>query len=338
MNRTIFLRDKEFNLKVVKLYYNGMSMSDISKILFVSESTVKRILLKNNIKIKTRTELIEYDRNYSCFETIDTEEKAYWLGFIFADGCVFKNRLQIVLSGKDKQHLIKFSEFISNGKLKVNQHYVRDKDKCFDACSITVVSNRVVQNLKDKGVSSNKSLNTNIIFSKIPEEILKHFWRGYFDGDGCILKHDSQVSLISGTEEVCKQFANFIKTKCDYNLSFCKQPNRYTVSSASISGMKILNLLYEDCNIYLERKYLLFQYHQKNFFACRAKGRERKIMALTKPRKSYLIIDIESKKEIVINGMRNVLLFFVTISASTIQTKIRYNRLVKNKYLIQRIN
>lgn len=68
------------------------------------------------------------------------------------------------------------------------------------------------------------------------------------------------------------------------------------------------------------------------------KVEKEKIMALSKPRKSYLIIDIESKKEIVINGMRNVLLFFVTISASTIQTKIRYNRLVKNKYLIQRIN
>ena len=56
--------------------------------------------------------MINYNRH--IFDNIDNEEKAYWLGFIVADGYLNldKHMLRIKLGHKDKQHLIKFINFI----------------------------------------------------------------------------------------------------------------------------------------------------------------------------------------------------------------------------------
>src|SRR5271166_7037406 len=61
--------------------------------------------------------------NHSIFETIDSEEKAYWLGFLLADGSiqVRKNVQKIVklaLAIEDKEHLEKFKKFV-NSKLAI---------------------------------------------------------------------------------------------------------------------------------------------------------------------------------------------------------------------------
>ena len=54
------------------------------------------------------------DYNRHVFDTIDTPEKAYWLGFIVADGYLNIDRrmLRIKLGNIDKSHLIKYIEFL----------------------------------------------------------------------------------------------------------------------------------------------------------------------------------------------------------------------------------
>jgi hypothetical protein len=53
-----------------------------------------------------------YDRH--IFDTIDTPEKAYWLGFIVADGYLNmdKHMLRIKIGNVDKDHLIKYIKFL----------------------------------------------------------------------------------------------------------------------------------------------------------------------------------------------------------------------------------
>ena len=74
--------------------------------------------VSKNDKLKNYNEFI--------FDVIDTEEKAYWLGFIFADGYIYSSPLkdigridynfELCTSGTDQQHMEKFAKFISYNK------------------------------------------------------------------------------------------------------------------------------------------------------------------------------------------------------------------------------
>ena len=64
------------------------------------------------------------------FDVIDTEEKAYWLGFLYADGNVSntKNEVGITLQSSDIKHLYKFKTFLKSSKiptLNVSEKYNR---------------------------------------------------------------------------------------------------------------------------------------------------------------------------------------------------------------------
>ena len=68
---------------------------------------------------------MKYYRNSNIFEKIDTEEKAYWLGFLYADGYVDPERGEIILglAEKYKEHINKFINFLETNapyKDKIN--------------------------------------------------------------------------------------------------------------------------------------------------------------------------------------------------------------------------
>jgi hypothetical protein len=54
----------------------------------------------------------------SIFDTV-TEQSAYWMGMLMADGWIFKEktgnpRIAITLAEKDYAHLVKFSRFLKS--------------------------------------------------------------------------------------------------------------------------------------------------------------------------------------------------------------------------------
>ena len=79
-----------------------------------SKTAIRRVLVENNIPIRTDNHL--YKANYRTFKIIDSAEKAYWLGFIAADGCVYvreKNAtVWLQIKAEDRKHLEKFKEFM----------------------------------------------------------------------------------------------------------------------------------------------------------------------------------------------------------------------------------
>ena len=93
---------------VIERYNELKNLKKVAKSFGVSLRPIKRILNKNNIELTNR----RFNVNHSYFNVIDSEDKAYWLGFLFADGCVRKTKTgsQVVLklSVKDENHLIKF--------------------------------------------------------------------------------------------------------------------------------------------------------------------------------------------------------------------------------------
>ncbi len=79
--------------------------------------TIRDILVKNGVEMRSNKQNSrKYSVNDDYFSIIDTEEKAYWLGFIFADGYISnKNgkRVGITLKSSDRDHIIKFAKAIS---------------------------------------------------------------------------------------------------------------------------------------------------------------------------------------------------------------------------------
>ncbi len=200
-----------------------------------------------------------YERNSKVFEKIDSEEKAYWLGFLYADGYVDPERGEITLglAEQDKEHIIKFQNFLETNvpyKDKINNQgkpyrYFRIYDR------------QICSDLEKQGLYRKKSLTLQPKMI-MPNELLIHWSRGLFDGDGSIYPQKNgansiryRINLI-GTEDILNFVMNLwqINKKLDRNRSVPK-----FVVAGKREVNKILHLLYDDATIYLDRKYELFK-------------------------------------------------------------------------------
>ena len=189
------------------------------------------------------------------FETIDTEEKAYWLGFLYADGSVSskEDRIELGLAEKDLKHIEKFKNFMKIS----NKICYREKTKSYRIC---FRSAKCKQDLIDKGCIPNKSLILKYpTCEQVPKELIRHFIRGYFDGDGWFSNTDScfQVGII-GTQDFIKGFLDDVENiNKDNKIFTCHREEgakRY-MFGAYQDVLNFLNWIYKDSNIYLDRKY-----------------------------------------------------------------------------------
>lgn len=224
----------------------------------------RKFNIKNNIVQARKISL-----NESFFDTIDTEEKAYWLGFIMADGCVASDanckecRLVITLKNADRDHLRKFSKAIAyNGKILDKE--LNDK-RGFTTYSSTIRINskKVCSSLKKYGVVSRKT-GKEIIPENIPKELIRHFIRGFFDGDGSITKSSSgsffRFKLGSSSKRMMIDTQNWlIKNGIGkinfYEDSHYKTPFYVLESNKEKTCNAIFHLIYDESRIYLDRKY-----------------------------------------------------------------------------------
>lgn len=207
-----------------------------------------KYLKKQNIL--TRRKVFFEDR---LFKTIDSEEKAYWLGFLYADGCVTystnKHRyvIEICLAEKDKLHIEKFKIFLNT----LTTIKYREKTKAF---RLSICSKLMCEDLINLGCFSNKSLTLQFpTEEQVPKKFIKHFIRGYFDGDGCI--SNGNVSLL-GTFE----FLNSIKELFNFTeLPISKDKrhlnNTFYLRFRRAESSLFLHTIYNNSNVYLERKY-----------------------------------------------------------------------------------
>lgn len=119
-----------------------------------------------------------FNKNY--FSTIDTPDKAYWLGFITADGSVDHKALHIRLSTKDDTHLQKLLDSIGSD---ASIEYTRNNHNR-PCVRIRVFSVEMIQDLASHGIMPNKTWT--VAPWSGPFELERHYWRGVVDGDGWI--------------------------------------------------------------------------------------------------------------------------------------------------------
>lgn len=155
-------------------YLNDKSANKIAKEYHTSHSVILRILKENNIKKRNRT----YDLNEDFFETIDSEAKAYFLGLLFADGYhnELKNRIQLSLQTKDKELVLKFKDVL-------NAENTIFFEKHRNITTLSFASKKISNDLINLGLRQKKTFTCRV--PEIPKYLMRHFVRGYFDGDGC---------------------------------------------------------------------------------------------------------------------------------------------------------
>jgi intein/homing endonuclease len=244
---------------IIDKYLNeNYTLKQLGKEFGCNYATIRNLLNKHNIKSRGNKQ--GFPRNEYYFNNIDTKEKAYWLGFLYADGCVHSNNNEISVQITDEEHLVKFKKAIG----AINHKITIIKDKRFqNAKTLYMFSIKDVQLHKDLckwGCVPNKTLLIEKI-PNIPRDYISHFIRGYFDGDGSLhyLKgtNNFRISFTSGSSkflEDIKKELNIISI----SLGHSKDTNTYQLQ---ISGRKqiekILNYLYKDSteNTRLDRKY-----------------------------------------------------------------------------------
>lgn len=204
-------------------------------------------------------EVINYNNkvnlNENIFEVIDTEEKAYWLGFLYADGSVTKtnkrSRLELSLKESDLNHIEKFKEFLqSTNKIQYKT------TKLGNAYRLNVSSVKLISDLIHKGCVPRKSLILKFPSEEIvPRKLIRHFMRGYFEGDGW-LGFDTTGRYhrcnIVGTYDFIVAFCKVLNMDCERITSKGKA-YQYEFKRSQVK--ELLKFMYSDCNIYLERKY-----------------------------------------------------------------------------------
>ena len=247
-----FYKSKPMGYKEIQEKFN-LSLPTIGKILKNVDKYPKNKIYNPN--------LIE-----DFFNTIDTEEKAYFLGLLISDGNVFidKNNpntirsasISITLSSDDKYMLENFKQILQS-----NTKVSSDGRGC---CQIAIRSNIMANALEKYGIVPKKSFIT--FLPKINNHLYKHLIRGILDGDGNITAHQIKSGKFLHKIAFCGscQLMEDLSTYLYNELKLSIKPKVYNykdrllseISVQNISDMHILgNYLYNDATLFLSRKY-----------------------------------------------------------------------------------
>ncbi len=246
-----------------QMFMEGKSMRSIANELNYDRKKLSQELKRDGTTIKSRGRTKgnqKYRHNTQAFKVIDSEEKAYWLGFLYADGSIYEPRggVEITLAAKDVLHLKRLRDFLSP------QSPIKPKDVVLNGVSYPafrfyVTSMEIVHDLIAKGCPPAKSLILQFPTPDVvPDHLIHHFMRGYFDGDGTShLRNDNQILIeILGTPEFLDGYYDKLS-----NFLFLTRPTEYGQAkglrwSGNGNYSRFAEFIYKDATIYLQRKNL----------------------------------------------------------------------------------
>lgn len=253
--------------EMIDLYEVGKTQREIAKIFGCCQSNISAILKHRKIKTRVGKKITYTDVNASFFKEINNEESAYFLGFLFADGCVQMGSgaytMSLKLKSDDVCIIEKFRDIMSpSSPIKISEgkySYFRVNQK------------EVCEQLEALGCVPNKSLI--LTFPPlVPKELIRHFMRGYSDGDGCIYQNHfknkktiNTIWKIISTKQFCQSTAEILKETLGINCSqsLARPKTNQITTTLTVGGnlqvRKVLDWLYQDATIYLPRKYQRYQ-------------------------------------------------------------------------------
>lgn len=242
---------------ILTLYDAGYSTRDIGAALGHGKTTVNAVIARHGGELRQRPGC-EYP---DYFDRIDTPDKAYWLGFLSADGSLIAtpahpegNHITVRLAVRDKSHLVKLKA-ATGATAGVHEGVSRGFGKPTASANLTIGSRRLTDALIALGIHPRKSAIVEPWDG--PADLMPHFWRGLFDGDGSLARKSPVLwsAILCGSEPCVRGFrawaagltgttaTPYFRTGCWY---------------VSISGRhmvaKLVRAMYEDAPVSLDRK------------------------------------------------------------------------------------
>lgn len=244
-------------------YENGLPMNQVAEGHSLSLATVKRHLHANKTTTRKRSDYPVW-RKYFCnnafFNNVDSEQKAYWLGFIAADGCVkvrCQNRytLYIGLKYSDRQHLQTFLNHLGSDN-PVNISRIMG----YKQARIEISSKQLCQSLIRLGITPRKSLTLEM--PPLLGKLTHHYIRGYFDGDGSvsIAKNQQDVAVVftCGSLNHLATMQQHLHKELNlhgYPIYQNNSNNVKRLTYTSTFAKRLLRYIYSGATVYLPRKW-----------------------------------------------------------------------------------
>jgi ribosomal protein S25 len=263
-HKKIYFTDEQVK-NIMNQFHNRVSLHTIANQYGLSQPVIRNVVKDMGFLPQQRRS----DLNENYFDVVDSETKAYWLGYLAADGTIRVreqvdrsgkrktrgNSIHLKLSTMDEEHLKKFrDEVCPNSVMKYATSIVKTK-KGNISTSYTVIlnlhSNHIVNQIVDKGVGPRKTFT--IGKPNIEEKYIKHYIRGLFDGDGCVSIQDGKRLnyKITTASENMNTFLSELFESLGINMI---RMGINCVIGRKEDTMKFYNYLYDDATIWLERK------------------------------------------------------------------------------------
>ena len=244
-------------IEIHKKYLEEKNLKKIANKLGIHPQKISYQFKKHNLPLLKNYKTL--DTNY--FEKINSPEKAYFLGLMYADGNVYNRSASISLQECDKHILESFKNNIKhhNNIIFIPKYKAHHSNQY----KLYLNSIKIVKDLILLGCVPNKS---NII-SKLPEidySLYKYFILGYFDGDGGIRQDRRKAKSLSwsivGNYDFLLEIRNILDKnnifRTTNNLHKCTNSNKYTLDYSNYRSCKELFILfYNFKSPYLFRKY-----------------------------------------------------------------------------------
>lgn len=236
--------------------------------------------IENNFplyKMNGSNRMIRHD----FFKNINTELQSYLLGFYVADGSIDEKRktFRIHLSKKDYKLVDLYKDIISpNARtFTVKEHITTGRNgakiNAHESYGVDINSSILVNDLNNLNYGYKKTY-SNLTLPNISEDLIRHFIRGYFDGDGCItgwMCHEKmKADRVRYSFDICGKTKSILENIFDYfyinnvnlNMNYLSRDDMFRIKTSSKQDVKkIYHILYDDANFYLSRKFNKFNYY-----------------------------------------------------------------------------
>ena len=259
--------------QLFEMYETGdYSGNQLSKHFPISQVAINNLLRRNGYAAKSASELQrKYEINETFFDAVDTEEKAYFLGFLYADGYNNTDRNSVALSLKedDKEILIRLNSLLQ--PTKPLGYYKKNKlkrgfENSQNEYRLVIANKHISERLVELGCGKAKTHNLTFpTEEQVPSHLIRHFVRGYFDGDGSVSGDKQKQFSFVGTidfllplQQILVKELNFSKTKLDQRHEDREDSIRALRYCGINQCITFRDWLYKDATIYLERKKNIF--------------------------------------------------------------------------------
>lgn len=255
----------EEQLSFIRSNYANMTYGEMSKLTLFDRLSEKQI--RNKARNLGLSKIRKYDKRY--FENIDSAEKAYWIGMLYADGAISKNKEKrnyettLELHENDKYLLLQLNKALGG----IHDVVDRTRDIVFNGYSYTTKTSRIrfyskdmVEDLEKHGFSQNKTYSD--MFPIVENDYFMDFLRGFMDGDGSIFiqKKSLGVTFTNSSKKFLSHLSERLKEYDIISSIYKEKEYKYRLHISMKDTEKALGKIYQDCeNLKLKRKYNIYE-------------------------------------------------------------------------------